>query len=190
MELLQAIKRLNSILRARLNFRRRQILCTTLYRIPTQASNFGGPFDQLLLWVIYAFFSRRCLLTFSTKNSKTPTKDGTYLKKVGFWLDLPQFFRIDTWCLILNSHLLFVPLCTGGIQISVYTFSHSTTLFLPWTPETNSGLEDGTSSLSWKFEAHWMRKRFFLISNSLWKENLNALYVVNAHENRSRNWNV
>ena len=44
---------LNSISRERLNFRRRPILCTTLcttlYRNPMQASNFGGTFDQLFL---------------------------------------------------------------------------------------------------------------------------------------------
>ena len=32
MEIVQAVKKLNSILRERLNFRRRPILCTTLYR--------------------------------------------------------------------------------------------------------------------------------------------------------------
>ena len=34
MELLQAVKMFNSISQERLNFRRRQFLCTTLYRIP------------------------------------------------------------------------------------------------------------------------------------------------------------
>ena len=42
MEIVQAVKKLNSISRERLNFRRRPILCTTLYRNPMQASNFGG----------------------------------------------------------------------------------------------------------------------------------------------------
>ena len=35
------IKKLNLISRARLNFRRRPFLCTTLYRNLMQASNFG-----------------------------------------------------------------------------------------------------------------------------------------------------
>ena len=46
-------KKLNSISRARLNFRRRPILCTTLYRNLLQASNFGGAFDQLFLWIFF-----------------------------------------------------------------------------------------------------------------------------------------
>ena len=49
MEIVQAVKKLNSISQERLNFQRRPILCTTLYRNPMQASNFGGTFDQLFL---------------------------------------------------------------------------------------------------------------------------------------------
>ena len=37
------------ISRARLNFRRRPILCTTLYRNLMQAGNFDGTFDQRFL---------------------------------------------------------------------------------------------------------------------------------------------
>ena len=46
-----AVKKVNSTMRERLNlsFRRRPILCTTLYTNPIQASNFGGTFDQLFL---------------------------------------------------------------------------------------------------------------------------------------------
>ena len=58
-------KKLNSISRARLNFRRRPILCTTLYRNPMQASNFGGKFDQLFLWILLWNIYRRCLSTSS-----------------------------------------------------------------------------------------------------------------------------
>ena len=49
MEIVQAVKKLSLISRERLNFRRRPILCTTLYRNLMQASNFGGTFDQLFL---------------------------------------------------------------------------------------------------------------------------------------------
>ena len=49
----QAIKKLTSISRAWLNFRRRPVLCTTLYRNLMQASNFGGTFDQLFLWIFF-----------------------------------------------------------------------------------------------------------------------------------------
>ena len=54
MEIVQAVKKLNSISRERLNFRRQPILCTTLYGNPIQASNFGGTFDQLFL-IPYSF---------------------------------------------------------------------------------------------------------------------------------------
>ena len=57
MKIFQAIKKLNSVSRARLNFWRWPILCTTLYRNPIQASNFGGAFDQLFLWNFYALFT-------------------------------------------------------------------------------------------------------------------------------------
>ena len=70
-------KKLNSISRVQLNFRRRLILCTTLYRNLMQASNFGGTFGQLFLWIFLWNFHRRCLSTFSVswckkKNQKWP----------------------------------------------------------------------------------------------------------------------
>ena len=46
-----------------MNFRRRAILCTILYRNLMQASNFGGAFDQLFLWIFLWNFYRRCLST-------------------------------------------------------------------------------------------------------------------------------
>ena len=61
MEIVQAVKKLNSISREWLNFRRRPILCTTLYRNPMQATNFGGTFDQLFLRIFLSNFHRRCL---------------------------------------------------------------------------------------------------------------------------------
>ena len=64
-KIVQAVKKLNSISRERLNFRRRPILCTTLYRNLMQAPNFGGTFDQLFLWIFSWNFHRRCLSTFS-----------------------------------------------------------------------------------------------------------------------------
>ena len=50
-------KRWNSFSWARLNFWRRPFLCTTLYGNPMQASNFGGTFDQLFLWIFYKKFT-------------------------------------------------------------------------------------------------------------------------------------
>ena len=73
MEIVQAVKKLNSISRERLNFCRRPILCTTLYRNPTQASNFGGTFDQLFLRFFYTIFTEdasRPLLYHDAKKSK------------------------------------------------------------------------------------------------------------------------
>ena len=52
MDILQKLKKLNSTLRAQLNFQRLPILFTTLYRKPIQAS-FGGVFDELCLNFLY-----------------------------------------------------------------------------------------------------------------------------------------
>ena len=65
MEIVQAVKKLNPISRERLNFRRRPILCRTLYRNPIQACNFGGTFDQLFLWIVLCNFHTRCPSTLS-----------------------------------------------------------------------------------------------------------------------------
>ena len=64
MEIVQAVKKLNSISREQLNFRRRPILCTTLYRNPMQASNFDGTFDHLFLWTFYVIFTQYAPLLF------------------------------------------------------------------------------------------------------------------------------
>ena len=58
-------KKLNSISRERLNFRRRPFLCTTLYRNLMQASSFCGTFDQFFLCIFLWKFHRTCLSTFS-----------------------------------------------------------------------------------------------------------------------------
>ena len=50
-------KKVNSISRAGLNFQRRLILCTTLYRNLMQAGNFGCTFNQLFIWIFYALFT-------------------------------------------------------------------------------------------------------------------------------------
>ena len=64
MEIVQAVKKLNSISGARLNFRRWPILCTTLYRDPIQASNFGG-----VLIIIIHHFSFEFLYAISTEGA-------------------------------------------------------------------------------------------------------------------------
>ena len=78
MEIVQAVKKLNSISRERLNFRTRPILCTTLYRNPMQASNFGGTFDQLFLRFFFIKFSQKMPLylfyTMVQKSQKRPKK--------------------------------------------------------------------------------------------------------------------
>ena len=100
-KIVQAVKKLNSISRERLNFRRRPILCTTLYRNLRQASNFGGTFDQLFLGIFSWNFHRRCLSTFSipwckkVKNDQKLKSRGpalsirhhSTLQDVNFWAD-------------------------------------------------------------------------------------------------------
>ena len=70
MEIVQAVKKLNSISQERLNFWRRPILCTTLYRNPMQASNFGGTFDQLFLRIFYKIFTEDASLLFQYHGAK------------------------------------------------------------------------------------------------------------------------
>ena len=65
LQLLQLIEKLNSISQARLNFQRRPILCTTLYRNLMQSCNFGGTFDQLFFCMFLWNFYRRCPSTSS-----------------------------------------------------------------------------------------------------------------------------
>ena len=67
--------KLISILRERLNFWRRPILCTTLYRNPIQASNFGDTFDQLFLWICLCNFHTRCPSPFSIPSWKRVKND-------------------------------------------------------------------------------------------------------------------
>ena len=95
------------ISRERLNFRRRPILCTTLYRNLMRASNFGGTFDQLFLWICSWNFHRRCLSTFSIprckksqKWPKTQIKGGPALKTIcSFERELVCFdvYQVSTW---------------------------------------------------------------------------------------------
>ena len=59
MEIVQAVKKLNSISRERLDFRRRPSLCTTLYSNLMQVSNFGGTFDQLFLRIFFVKLSQK-----------------------------------------------------------------------------------------------------------------------------------
>ena len=60
-----------------LNFRRRPIVCTTLYRNLMQASNFGGTFDQLFLWNFYALWTEDAflLLLYHGANKSKLTKN-------------------------------------------------------------------------------------------------------------------
>ena len=77
MEIVQAVKKLNSISREWMSFRTRPILCTTLYRNPMQASNFGGTFDQLFLWICLCNFHTRCpsIFLYLGAKSKKMTKN-------------------------------------------------------------------------------------------------------------------
>ena len=70
MEIVQAVKKLNSISRERLNFRRRPILCIALYRNLKQASNFSATFDQLFLRIFYEIFTEDASLLFLYRGAK------------------------------------------------------------------------------------------------------------------------
>ena len=125
MNIVQAVKMLNSISRARLNFRRRPILCTTLYRNLLQASNFSGSFDQLFLWILLWNFHRRCLSTSSIPWCKK-VKNGQKLQSRGGGACLnssslhesgPSLF------LPTGNHLLHF--CFEKSFLKILTFRHS-----------------------------------------------------------------
>ena len=70
-----------------MNFRRQPILCTTLYRNPMQASNFGGTFDQLFLRIFYKIFTKDASLPLlyhgakKSKMTKNSNQGGPALKE-------------------------------------------------------------------------------------------------------------
>ena len=113
MEIVQAVKKLNSISRERLNFRRRPFLCTTLYRNPMQASNFGGTFDQLFLWIFLWNFHRRCLSTSSipwckkVKMTKNSNQGGPALNRAVLVFHAKQIVISPTTSLS-NNFVFFV----------------------------------------------------------------------------------
>ena len=93
--------RLSSFPQARLNFRRRPIWGTTLYRKQMQAPNFAGRFDQLSLSIFLRFSPKIPLYLFYTRCKKKLPKvksrrgRGTALKgrRPSFYLspvDLPS----------------------------------------------------------------------------------------------------
>ena len=113
MEIVQAVKKLNSISRERLNFRRRPILCTTLYRNPMQASNFGGTFDHSTFPLSFLWnFHRRCVYTLplpwckNVKNDQKLKSRGSCLKKTRFSITTSQHQTYSNW-----SHGRFLCLC-------------------------------------------------------------------------------
>ena len=104
-KIVQAIKKLNSIFRAGLNFRRRPFLCRTLYRNIKQAGNFGGPFYQLFLCIFLWNFHRRCLSTFSipwckkVKNDQKLKSRGPALRQDPPWFGFLVIF--DFFCTVV-----------------------------------------------------------------------------------------
>ena len=116
-----------------MNFRRRPILCTTLYRNPMQATNFGGTFDQLFLRICLYNFHRRCLSISSipwckkVKNDqKLKSRGGPALRTSKIAMFGPIFWKMEhgdplilfhfpTACAINNRfwqkhwHILFDP---------------------------------------------------------------------------------
>ena len=100
-----------------MNFRRRPILCTTLYRNPMQASNFGCPFDQLFLWILLWNFHRRCLSTScilwckNVKNDQKLKSRGRVLPYHKIWTKQHStyLFQVHRWTFAeLHSSTLLV----------------------------------------------------------------------------------
>ena len=84
MKIFQAVKKLNSISRARLNFRRGPVLCTTLYRNLTTASNCGGTVDQLFHFFL-KFSQKMPLYFFDTMVQKSQKWPKTQIKGGPVW---------------------------------------------------------------------------------------------------------
>ena len=131
MEIVQAVKKLNSISWKRLNFRRRPILCTTLYRNLMQASNFGGTFAQLFLRIILNDFHRRCISSSSipwckkSKKTKNWNQGGPALRQDPLEAILVIFGRraLIFFCLkALEKKWKMTPLlCPCAVMITLET---------------------------------------------------------------------
>ena len=102
-------KKWNSFSRAQLNFRRGPIVCTTFYRNLMPASNFGGTFDQLFLWIFSEFLTEDTsllLLYHGAKRSKMTIKlnsRGPSLIKV-----VRESFGSNKMCELFCQNLLFM----------------------------------------------------------------------------------
>ena len=143
MEIVQAVKKLNSISREQLNFRRRPILCTTLYTEKPYTR------EQLRwhIWPIFSTFPLNLFMKFShkmplyffyTRVQKSQT-DFSGLRPVITFLYLflfPSLLRLKkllTFCLRtnqaqrkLNAHLVWhSQRCKGRTKISPACFARS-----------------------------------------------------------------
>ena len=106
-KIFQAVTDLNSIPQAQLNFRRRRILCTTLYRKPIQASNFGG----CHIWPTFPlnFFYAVSTHDASTKMQKCPKWPKTQIKGALPQLHFPTLY-VHHWFEQLCPSCNLVPL--------------------------------------------------------------------------------
>ena len=153
MEIVQAVKKLlSSISRERLNFRRRPI--DFVYN-PIQASNFGGTFDQLFLWIFYAIFTKDApllLLYHGAKKSKM-TKLKSIAKGRG---SFSLFFFLERW---LSVGLWFPPWLQGCL--SDFFFACNSTL--PSPQSSSSSLQRCHRLL---LEKTFLRRRTFRLDRS------------------------
>ena len=69
-------------------------LCTMLFRNLRQASNFGGTFDQLLLWIFYEIFTEDDYLFFLYRGAKEKIKNDQKLKSRGVQANLGSSHHI------------------------------------------------------------------------------------------------
>ena len=96
-KLVQAVKKVKFNLARAIELSETAVLCTTLYRNLMQASNFGGTFGQLFLW-IFMKFSQKMPLYFvytmvqkSQKWPKTQIKGGVLHRALN--LDFSSFMK-------------------------------------------------------------------------------------------------
>ena len=148
MEIVQAVKKLNSISRERLNFRRRSILCTTLYRNLMQASNFGGTFDQIFLKFFYKIFTEDAslpLLYHGAKKSKM-----TKISNQG-WSCLKFAFEIKL-CWITRLHVIFGPFFGTKRWIALELKRYQKSLTRYWRKDNGEEVCQTRAVAAWKLK--------------------------------------
>ena len=128
MEIDQAVEKFNSISREQLNFQIWPILCTTLYRNPIPAINFGALFDQIFLWIFYATFTEDGPLLFlyhGAKKKSKLTKNSNQGRGLP-WGKQQGRRACNKWIFTWNLAHILIVFMTAKTLLEIFKFSPST----------------------------------------------------------------